>query len=429
MEILLLRALRSLRELIFISRREREDRSERIIISAMVCNQFFNEQGKNFMKNSAILKKLLNIESSEFPFISVYLNTEPNEHGRDDFNIFLKKQLSEHQDNYEEHSKERESFDKDVERISKYAETIPASANGVAIFACSGANDYFKTVEFDVPFQNNRFFVFDKPHIYPMARLMDQNPRFAVVLADTNAAQIYVFQRGRILDQEEIQNEKTNRTEVGGWSQLRYQRHNEEIHKKHAKEVIEELENLVREDNIKQIVLAGNEEVTIPLLREELTKDLESKIVGTIRLDIKTPEKEILDAAETAIKQHDTLKDKEKIDFLKEQNYDEGFSVTGVSETLKALENGQVQELYLSADFNEIQYNKPDVKEVLKNYAPGADGEMPNASHAGMIADELIRQALNSADHIRFIEDENLLEEFGGVGALLRFKMTANQKT
>ena len=381
------------------------------------------------MKNSGILNKLSKIESSEFPFISVYLNAESNEHGRDDFDIFLKKQLSEHQDNFEENSKERENFDKDVKRISEYAKKIPASVNGVAIFACAGADDYFQTIEFDVPFEEDMFFVFDKPHLFPMARLIDQNPRFAIVLADTNAAQIYVFQRGRILDKEEIESEKTNRSEVGGWSQLRYQRHNEEIHKKHAKEIIEELEKTVREDSINKIILAGNEVVVIPLLRDELTKDLEDKIAGTIRLDIKTPEKELFEAAEQAIHQHDTLRDKEKIDYLKEQNYDEGLGVTGVAETLKALENGQVQELYISANFSEIKYNKADVVKVLKNYAPGADGEMPDASQAGQIADKLIRQALESAEHIYFIEDENLLEEFGGVGALLRFKMTANQKT
>ncbi len=381
------------------------------------------------MKNSGILKKLSNIESSEFPFISVYLNAEPNEHGRDDFNVFLKKQLSEHQDKFKEDSKERVSFDKDIERISEYAEKIPASANGVAIFACSGADNFFKTVEFDVPFQNDRFFVFDKPHIYPMARLMDQNPRFAVVLADTNAAQIYVFQRGRILEQEEIQNEKTNRSEVGGWSQMRYQRHNDEIHQKHAKEVIEELAEIVREDNIKQIILAGNEVVVIPLLKEELTKDLEEKIVGTIRMDIKTPEKEILEAAEQAIKQHDTLKDTEKIDYLKEQNYDDGFGVTGVAKTLRALENGQVQELYISANFDEIEYNEGEINKILKDYAPGNGGSMPNVKEARQIADELIRQGIATADDVRFIEDEYLLKEFGGAGALLRFKMTANQKT
>lgn len=379
------------------------------------------------MKNSGILTKLSKIESSEFPFISVYLNAEPNQHGRDDFDVFLKKQLSEHQDNFEENSKEREIFDKDVERISQYAEKIPASANGVAIFACAGADDFFQTIESDVPFEEDMFFVLDKPHLFPMARLIDQNPRFAIVLADTNTARIYVFQRGRILETEEIESEKTNRSEVGGWSQLRYQRHNEEIHQKHAREVIEELEKIVREDNINKIILAGNEEVVIPLLRDELTKDLEDRIAGTIRLDIKTPEKELFEAAEQAIDQYDTLRDKEKIDYLKEQNYDEGLGVTGVAETLKALENGQVQELYLSANFGEIQYNKADVVKVLKNYAPGADGEMPDASQAGQIADELIRQALNSAEHIYFIEDENLLEEFGGVGAILRYRMTANQ--
>ncbi|CAN5840180.1 hypothetical protein BH20ACI4_BH20ACI4_21450 [soil metagenome] len=381
------------------------------------------------MKNSGILKKLSTIESTEFPFISVYLNAEPNEHGRDDFNVFLKKQLSEHQDKFNDDSKERESFDKDAKRISEYAEKIKPSANGVAIFACSGADDFFKTVEFSVPFQNDRFFVFDRPHLYPMARLMNQNPRFAVVLADTNAAQIYVFQHGRILDTEEIESEKTNRSEVGGWSQLRYQRHNEEIHKKHAKEIIEELENIVREENINKIILAGNEEVVIPLLRDELTKDLEGRIAGTIRLDIKTPEKELFEAAEQAIHQHDTLRDKEKIDYLKEQDYDDGFGVTGVAKTLKALENGQVQELYISANFDEIEYNEGAINKILKDYAPGNDGTMPNVKEARQIADELIRQGIATADDVRFIEDEYLLKEFGGAGALLRFKMSANQKT
>lgn len=379
------------------------------------------------MKNSGILKKLANIESTELPFISIYLNAEPNQHGRDDFDVFLKKQLSEHQSKFAEDTPERESFDKDAERIGKYAEKIPAEANGVAIFACS-AMDFFKTVEFSVPFDDDQFFVFDRPHLYPMARLMDQNPRFAVVLADTNSAFIYVFQRGRILEQEEIQNEKTNRSEVGGWSQMRYQRHNDELHKKHAKEVIEELAEIVREDNISQIVLAGNEEVVIPLLEDELTNELEEKVVGKIRLDIKTPEKEILEAAEAAIKQFDTLKDKEKIDYLKEQNYDDGFGVTGVAKTLRALENGQVQELYISANFDEIEYNEGAINKILKDYAPGNGGTMPNVKEARQIADELIRQGIATADDVRFIEDEYLLKEFGGAGALLRYKMTANQK-
>lgn len=379
------------------------------------------------MKNSGILRKLAEVEAVDAPFISVYLNAEPNQHGRDDFDVFLKKQLSEHQDDYEEHTEDRENFDRDVKRIADYAKKIDASANGVAIFACAGADDFFQTIEFDVPFENDRFFVFDKPHLFPLAKLIDRNPRFAVVLADSNMARIYVFQHGRILEGEDVENEKFNRSEVGGWSQMRFQRHIDELRKQHFKEVVDELDKIVREENITRVVLAGNEEVAIPLVREELTSFLEDKIVGTIRLPIDTPENEILDEAETAVNQNNTLTDKEKIDELFDQNYDEGLGVTGVADTLKALENGQVQELFLSAKFDEIEYDENEIKKILENYAPGNEGETPSVKESRQIADELLRLALYSAEQIRFIEDENLLEEVGGVGALLRYTMSANQ--
>ena len=378
------------------------------------------------MKQSGILKKLAEVEATEFPFISIYLNAEPNEHGRDDFNVFVKKQLKEHADNYEEETTERESFDRDAERIGEYLEKVQPESNGVAIFACSGANDFFQTIEFYVPFRDNYFYVFDKPHLYPLARLIEENPKFAVVLADTNSARIFVFQRGRVVEAEEIQSAKTNRSEVGGWSQMRYQRHIDNLHQQHIKEVIEELDKIVREENIEQVILAGNEEVTIPLLRQELTKELEEKIVGTLRLDVKTPEDQILDQAETAIRQHDTLKDKEKIDYLKEQNYDGGFGVIGVEKTLEALSNGQVQELYMSANFDRIKYNAKKVGEVLEAYAPGEEDEIPHVSEAGEVIDELIRRAIQSADTIRFIEDASLMKNTGGVGAILRYKINGD---
>lgn len=379
------------------------------------------------MKNSQTLKKIAEIEASDMPFISIYLNAEANDYGRDDFDAFLKKQLSEHQDKYAEHTPERESFDRDLERIKEHAGKIPASANGVAIFACSGANDFFETIEFDVPFENDRFFVFDKPHIFSLAKLIDQNPRFAVLLADSNTARTYIFQRGRVLENEEIENDKYNRSDAGELSQMRFQRHVDELRRQHIREVVDELDKIVREENLTKIVLAGNEKVTIPLIREELTPFLKDKIIGTVRMPIDTPEDEILDKAESAMKQNNTLEDKEKIDRLFEENYDEGLGVTGVAETLKGLQNGQVQELYMSAKFDEIEYDENEIKKILENYAPGDDGEMPNVKESRQIADELLHLALNSAEQIRFIEDENLLEKVGGVGALLRYTMSANQ--
>ena len=378
------------------------------------------------MKQNKLLQKLTEFEPSNSPFISMYLNTEPNENGQFDFDVFVKKQLSTHQDDFEAHTERRESFDRDAERIREYLENIKPSSNGVAIFACAGANDFFEASEFDVPFDEDYFFVFNKPHIFPLARLIEQNPMYAVVSADTNAARIFVFKRGHIIEKEEIENFKTNRTEQGGWSQMRFQRHIENFHLHHAKEVVEELDKIVRDDNIKRIVLAGDEKVIIPLLKEQMPEFLTEKLVGTLRLNIDTPEKELMEEAEKAIHQHDTLADKEKIDHLMEQNYEDGLGVTGVEKTLAALANGQVQELYINADFSKIKYHPDTVSKILKAYTPGEDQTMPNVHHAGMVFDELIRRGLETAEDVRFIEDENLLESAGGVGALLRFRTEAN---
>jgi peptide subunit release factor 1 (eRF1) len=39
------------------------------------------------------------------------------------------------------------------------------------------------------------------------------------------------------------------------------------------------------------------------------------------------------------------------------------------------------------------------------------------------LADELVTRARQTAARIRFIEDEHLLADVGGVGALLRFRV------
>jgi hypothetical protein len=379
------------------------------------------------MKSNNTVEKLLGFEPTGFPFISLYLNTEPNENGQFNFDVFVRRQLSDYAENYEAESSERESFDRDAERILEYLGKIRPTAKGAAIFACAGANEFFVTREFDVPFEENHFFVFDKPYIFPLTRLLEQNPMFAVVSADTNAANIYVFKRGKVIEQEEIHNEKTNSTSVGGWSQQRYQRSVENFHQQHAKEVIEELEKIVRDDKIEQVVLAGDEAVIIPLLRAEMSKELDEKVIEVLRLNIDTPEHQLLEEAEQAIHQNQTLVDKEKIDNLFEQNYDDGFGVTGVEKTLAALSNGQVQELYICANFDKIEYDPKEVYKVLTAYAPGEDGEIPNIRKQGSVVDELLRRAVESADSIRFIKDENLLSEVGGVGALLRYKIAKGQ--
>ena len=101
-----------------------------------------------------LLDRLAAFEATTLPVLSLYLDTSSDRHGRDDFEAFLRKAL------IAEHS----------------------------------------------------LHVADRPHLYPLARLTDQHPLYAAVVADTNAARLFVFGRGVTLRTDAVQGTKVSRS-------------------------------------------------------------------------------------------------------------------------------------------------------------------------------------------------------------------------
>ena len=371
-----------------------------------------------------LMERLLNFEPTPAPVISLYLDARVNEIGQRTFMPFVRKQLNERLKSYDVRSEERQSFDEDFVRITRYLETeLPTTVQGLAIFACSAAKDWFEVGYFEAPFERNRLFISDRPHFYPLARLIDQYRRYAVVLADTNRAQIFVFATGRAVDRQELQNVKTKHAKVGGWSQARYQRHEENYHLQHAKEVVETLEKIVRDEDIQHVILAGDEATVIPLLREQMSKPLEEKVIDALSLAIDTPEHELLEESLTAFQRHDSLTDMEKVDRLLNEYRADDLGVAGVPDTLAALSNGQVEEMLIAAKPEGIQYDKEEVEKVLTLYR--GEEPLPDELDQRSVADELVKRAnVLSSAKVTFIEDSTRLEQLGGVGGFLRYQIS-----
>src|SRR5215213_11825805 len=153
-----------------------------------------------------IIDRLAEFEPVGLPVVSLYLNAQANEHGRQDFERFLRKEFSAQARTFKSGSPERESFDRDVERIEAFLrDELRPETNGVAVFACAGAEDFFEAVQTAAPIESHRLYIYNQPHLYPLARLMDQYPRYAVLLADTNRARLFVFSRNRTLESREVQ--------------------------------------------------------------------------------------------------------------------------------------------------------------------------------------------------------------------------------
>lgn len=199
---------------------------------------------------------------------------------------------------------------------------------------------------------------------------------------------------------------------------MRYQRHVDNYHLLHAKEVVEMLDRVVREEAAEHIILAGDE-VIIPLLREQLPAHLEDKVIDILRLDIRTPEHDVLRETMEALREHNLQSDAEKVRHLLDEYRAGGLAVVGFSDTARALEQGQVDELLLSASTREIHADARELSAALKP----ADKTVSDVEPHLRAADLLVTRARNTGAQITFIEDSALLADVGGVGALLRYQL------
>jgi peptide subunit release factor 1 (eRF1) len=401
-----------------------------------------------------LIDRLAAYEPSDHPVVSLFLNLQPDQHGRDNFETFVRKEFKERLKSYADASEQRGSLEQDFERIRSFLEQdVNRSADGLAIFAC-GPRDLFEVVQLDAPIAEHRLYVDALPHLYPLARLDDQYPRYAALLLDTSSARLFVFGAGAVERAETLQSGKTRRTQAGGWSQARYQRHTDNLRQQHVREAVDMLARVVREEDIPKIVLAGDD-VAIPLVRDELAADLAAKIVDVARLDQKAPEHEILAATLESLREHDARDDRERVQRLFDAHRAGGLGVVGPEETKAALELGQVDELLITAyldggngtgaspngDGQALASSNDRTTATLSGgERTSAAAEATNSGSGGerqpevsvgdhgaalpeQAAEELVTRAAQTAARVTFIEDPSLLGGVGGVGALLRFRI------
>src|SRR5215204_2342710 len=127
----------------------------------------FTKRGKGLMNLNKLIEKLAAFEPNGAKVISIYLNAQAGQNGRDDYGAWLKTQFYEYSVQFEHDAERARGYSEIQERINDFLENeADKSANGLAIFAAVGGDDFFETVQLDEPFSNNRFFVFDRPHLF-----------------------------------------------------------------------------------------------------------------------------------------------------------------------------------------------------------------------------------------------------------------------
>src|SRR5688572_31402762 len=174
----------------------------------------------------------------------------------------------------------------------------------------------------------------------------------------------------------------------------------------HIKEVVDTLDNIVREEEIQHVVVAGAD-VAMPVLREQLPKELAAKIVE-IGPHEDDESGSFVERTMAALREKDAETDVEKVQELIDAWKSGGLGVAGPEATLSAFQLGQVDELIITATPELLK----NVQQLPDDAVPGevkADTSVPQGTADEKrlrLADELVTRAHQTSARIRFIEED-----------------------
>jgi peptide subunit release factor 1 (eRF1) len=184
-------------------------------------------------------------------------------------------------------------------------------------------------------------------------------------------------------------------------------------------------------------------------LKDHLPKEVLDRLIGTIAADIRETPAVLLARALPVVEQAKRLREEDVVQRLTTAALSPGgLGVFGVAETLAALQNGQVQHLVIADDFAARGWMDDAMELVGAGDVPTAHpaGGDPHALRPVDLVDAMIRLALRTDAPVTFVAtrdpvvDETpneaekqhgeragapqALQEHGGVGAILRFRLT-----
>jgi hypothetical protein len=372
------------------------------------------------------IERLAKFDATTSRVLSVYLDLDPSTQVRRAYRIVFEDLVRDVRILRDEAALPQ--FSDEVARVQAFLETEPPRGKGLAVFTC--APHVLWRAEFLAVRAPNHLVFEPKPDVAPLLRIMDEYERYAVALVDKTRARLFSVFMGEIEESDALRDtDAIGRTDQGGWSQSRYQRHHEAHVYSHLKTVAQRLADLHRQRRFDRLILAGPEEATTEL-RRVLPRMLARHVVAVISAEVDAGVRDILDktlAVERRIEREDEERLLRELLDLAEPG---GRSVLGVRPTLAALWTDLVQTLVVAQGARGEGSECPNCERL----DPGRVERCPTCGaamrHVHDIFHRAAQRAVEQAGRAETVFGETerrLMELGGGLGALLRHPSPVKQ--
>lgn len=377
----------------------------------------------------AALRRLARLEPSiEVPYLTVHLDWRPEGErpGQRGARTVFENRARDLVEAHEPHTPARESLERDFQAIVEFMDNdIDPSVHGVVIIA-NNSKGVFESFVLAMPVET-QISTGPTPALLQLTQIVEDFPRYAVLLADQQDAILSVINRASRVASVEIRgDDAVRRHDQGGWSQRRFQTRHEERRAHFARAVAEETRKALAEGDIDMLVVAGGD-VMLSALKAEFHEEVAKRIIGTLNMDIQTSHSDIIEATQPLVRAAEHEREHEAVQTLLDEVGADNRGVVGIVETLQALQQGQVMKLVMASDYTERGWADYGLNVYGAGPAPDehpAGGEVDDIFEVEL-AEELVRLTVVTDAEGEIIHRNTAASgAFGDhrVGALLRFK-------
>lgn len=373
------------------------------------------------------LEELARLEGSdESPILSLYLHVDPSRAANVNraFEVALRGMLSsiEHQ---LEGDAQRAEFEGDALRTLDFVARYTPHARSLILF-CDASADFLWHRELEVP-------VADDAHwgralqLRPLLETLGEYERYGVVLVDRRRARFFcvhlleIEEHPALFTPEVVRRVRSTGTQQV-WSQKHFQRRAESHAQDHLRQVAKFTERLFVERACDRLVLAGPHDVTTHLAGL-LPKRLRGRIAGSAPLAVESPAKSVLEVTLGIAEDVERTAQQELVEELTTLAEKSGPAALGLEDVLDTVRDGRVWRLVYTnglhhqgvecsgcgALFVTPREQCPICTRVLREIA----------DVVGRAGERVFRQG----GRVEEVHGDAalLLEDRGGIGALLRF--------
>ncbi len=392
------------------------------------------------------MKEIENLKGRGTELISLYIPPDKSIH---DVNSYLNEEMSESSNIKSKSTRKNvQSALKSIRAKLKYFDSVPEK--GIIFFvghvSVSGDKTEMvsKTVE---PPESIQTFVYrcdSEFYLEPLREMTGKRENYGLLVIDRSEATIGILRGNKVETLQHIQSMVPSKHSKGGQSAQRFERSIENAAHSYFKSVGDKANGLFLEENLDGLIIGGPGRTKDDFVEGGfLHHELENMVIDTFNTGY-TDEyglKELMDNAQETLSDLEVMKEKELVDNLMEEikNPRGGKAVYGEEETLRALRMGAVETLLISEGINKqnIKFGCEECGEKnMTNIKTGfpEDIECPecgsevNIIEKEDIIDLFFEEAENVGTDVEMISDQSeegelLLNAFGGVAGLLRFRI------